>query len=317
MKTHLTPFQLFFLTFLYVFSGLSLADADSFLALILPFAAVLLWTVIGYRGAMKKRTDIADFLSAYMPKKETWIPLAFFLLTSAAEAVYLLIEAGTVLTLEANFIPFPLILAVLIGIALLTARKGVTVLGRFAELSLFLIVPLIFIHVFGDLSPMKMMGDFSGIRLVFSVMPAPIFFLLSMTMVSGDEGTTDSFRAMGKAPKDRAGFLIKTVMAATGVAVILWAFLLMFPFGKQELLLYFTEYAAYVAKLSLLFSILAHGFRKKNGKSAMMYTTLMMAAAVFTFAVIGGAIFSPFLWMLLLVALNLTVSTMLGIFAVK
>ncbi len=317
MKTHLTPFQLFFLTFLYVFSGLTLADADSFLALMLPFAVVLLWAVIGYRGAMKKRADFSDFLSAYMPKKETGIPLAFFLFTSAAEAVCLLMDAGTILTLEANFIPFPLILAVLIGIAILTARRGVTVLGRFAELSLFLLVPLIFIHLFGEFSPITMIGDFSGVRIAFSVMPAPIFFLLSMTTVSGDTGTSDGFRATGKVPKNRAEFLIKTVIAAAAIAVILKAFLWMFPLGEHELLLYFTEYMAYVAKLSLLFSVCAHGFREKKEKSAVVNMVFMIAAAVFTFAVIGGAVFSPFLWMILLISLNLTVSAMLGLFAVR
>ena len=44
---------------------------------------------------------------------------------------------------------------------------------------------------------------------------------------------------------------------------------------------------------------------------------LMLSAAVFTLATVGGAVFSPFLWLVLLVSLNLTVSTMLGIFAVK
>lgn len=317
MKTHLTPFQLFLLTFLYVFSGLSLADADSFLALILPFAVVFLWAVIGYRGAMKKRADLSDFLSAYMPKKETAIPLAFFLFTVAAEAVCSLMDVGTVLTLEANFIPFPLILAVLVGIACLTVKKGVTVLGRLAELSLFLLVPLLLVHLFGQFRPTQMSGEASGIRLVFSVMPSPVFFLLSMTTVSGDKGTSDGFRSTGNVPKDRAGFLIKTVIGGAAFAVLVRAFLLMFPFGEHELLVYFLEYMAYVAKLSLLFSILAHGFRKKNAKYATVSATLMISAAVFTLATVGGAVFSPFLWMVLLVSLNLTVSTMLGLFAVK
>jgi hypothetical protein len=317
MKTHLTPFQLFLLTFLYVFSGLSLADADSFLALILPSAVVLLWAVIGYRGAMKKRAELSDFLSAYMPKKETAIPLAFFLFTVAAEAVCLLMDAGTILTLEADFIPFPLILAVLVGIACLTARKGVTVLGRLAELSLFLLVPLFLVHLFGQFRPMQMSGEGSGIRLVFSAMPSPVFFLLSMTTVSGDEGTSDGFQSTGNAPKDRAEFLIKTVIGGAGFAVLVRAFLLMFPFGEYALLVYFLEYMAYAVKLSLLFSILAHGFRKKNAKYATVFATLMILAAVVTLAVIGGAVFSPFLWMILLVSLNLTVSTMLGLFALR
>ena len=317
MKTHLTPFQLFLLTFLYVFSGLSLADADSFLALILPFSAVLLWAVIGYRGATKKRAELSDFLSAYMPKKETAIPLAFFLFTVAAEAVCLLMDAGTVLTLEADFIPFPLILAVLIAIACLTAKKGVTVLGRLAELSLFLLVPLVLVHLFGAFHPIQTSGEASGVRLVFSVMPSSVFFLLSMTTVSGDEGTSDGFRSTGRAPRNRAGFLIKTVIGGAGFAVLARAFLLMFPFGEHALLIYFLEYMAYAVKLSLLFSILAHGFRKKNAKYATVLAMLMLSAAVFTLATVGGAVFSPFLWLVLLVSLNLTVSTMLGIFAVK
>ncbi len=317
MKTHLSAFQLFFLTFLYVFSGLSLSKTDSLLPLALPFAVSLLWAVIGYRGAMKKREDFKDFLSAYMPRRETVIPLAFFLFTSAAEAVFVLLEAGVGFFSESDFIPFSLILAVLLGIAILTARQGVTVLGRLAELSLFLIVPLIAVHLFGDYVPAEMIGAASGFRLAFSVMPAPILFLLSMTAVSCDEGTTDSFRAMRNPPKDRAGFLVRTVACASLFAVLLRAFLLMFPLGEHELLVYFLEYTAHAAKLSLLFSVCAHGFSKKSERRGTVYAVLMTLSAAFTLAVIGGAAFSPFLWVVMLVCLNTTVSSMLGIFSLK
>jgi hypothetical protein len=316
MKTHLTPLQLFLLTFLYVFSGITLCGADSLLSLLLPIVLTSLWAVIGYRGAEKRRTGMTDFLSAYLPERETSIPLAFFLFTSAAETVVTLLEAGAALWGKTDFIPFSLVLFALLGIASLAAWKGTTVLGRFAEMTLFLLVPFAVLCLFGDFRPIAAVGTASDLRLAFSVMPAPVIFLLSVTAVSGDEGTTEGFRATGGFPKNRAGFLVKTVITASFAAAFFRALLLTLPLKENNLLVYFSEYAAHVTKLSLLVLILARGFPNKK-KSAVAYVIPMVVSAVFTLAVIGGAVFSPFLWILLLVALNATVCGMLFVFALR
>lgn len=317
MKTHLTPFQLFFLAFLYVFSGFALADAISPLSFLLPIVMSILWAVVGYRGALQKRTDMTDFLSAYLPKRETVIPLSVFLFTVSAEAVITILDVSAVFWGRSDFIPFPLILAVFFGIAMLTVCKGTTALGRFSELSLFLLVPIVILHLFGDFKPMNAAETSSALRLIFSVMPSPIFFLLSMTAVSGDEGISAGFRATGSAPKNRAAFLIGIVALAATFAAILRVFLLTFPLAEKDLLSYFLEYTAHAVKLSLLFSISAHGYAKEGKGHAVIYGVCTAVAAVLTLAIKGGAVFSPFMWIFLLVSLNLTVGAMLCVFALR
>ena len=315
MKTHLTHFQLFFLTFLYVFSGTVLSDITSPLSFLFPLTVSILWAVVGYRGALQKREDMTDFLSAYLPRRETVIPLAVFIFSVSAEAVLTILDVATVFWGRSDFIPFPLILTVFFGTSMLITRKGMTVLGRVSELSLFLLVPLVILRLFGSFHPMDMVDAVSVLRLVFSVMPAPIFFLLSMTVVSGDVGISGGFRATGYAPKNRAAFLIGIVALASAVAVLLRAFLLTFPLAEKDLLAYFLEYTAHAVKISLLFSILAHGYAKEKKNHAVICGICTAVAVVLTLAIKGGAVFSPFMWIFLLVSLNLTVGLMLCIFA--
>ncbi len=315
MRTHLTPFQLFFATFLYVFSGISLSGADSLFALLLPFAAAALWCCIGYGGANRKRHDFSDFLSAYLPRKESGIPLTFFLFVTAAEAVLSLLDLSLFFHRESDFVPFALILAVLIGIAFLISRGGMTVLGRISETMLFLLVPAVAIHLFADWEPMELLSHASNLRLAFSVLPTPIWFLLAMTAVSGDRDTSDGFRATANPPKNRALFLTLTAIGGAASAALLQAFFVMFPLGKEDLLVYFLEYSAHAVKLALLFSVLTNGLIGQKQACKILPTVFMGIAAVLTLAIAGGAVFSPFLWMMLLVCLSITVAGLLGIFS--
>ncbi len=315
MKTYVSPFQLFFLTFLYVFSGITLAGADSITALLLPLGIAVLWAFVGYGGALQKRETFRDFLSAYLPKKETGIPLAFFLTVTGAELVYVLLDVGMFFRMGSDFIPFPLILAILLGIASLVCRGGMTLLGRFSELILILLVPLVSLHLLGGFEMPNLVGTASVTRLLFAVMPAPIFFLLSMTTVSGDDGTSDAFRITAKKPKNRAGYLTLTVIGGAGLAVLMRLFLIVFSFGESELLLYFLEYGAHTAKLSILISLLVQGLAGTKRNHMAYYVMFSSIAVILTAAIMGGAVFSPFLWMILLICLSFTVSAMLGIFS--
>ena len=47
-KSRITLFQLFFLSFAYVFSGLFLIREGSFLSLLIPLVSALVYGVIGY-----------------------------------------------------------------------------------------------------------------------------------------------------------------------------------------------------------------------------------------------------------------------------
>ncbi len=312
--SHLTPIQLFFLTFLYVFSGYTLTETDSVFPLLLPILAVTLWALIGWRGAAAKRGDLAELLGAYMPKRETIIPLGFFLAVTAAETAVHLFSAVVILADGADFLPFSLVFCVFVGASVLLAYKGVTVLGRVAELSLFLLVPLVVFHLFGEFAPMRITGAASGVRLLFSAMPTPIFFLLARTAVAGDPEVSAGFRASEHRPRDRSRCLVSAVILGALFAGALRAFLLLFPFAEAELLRAFLEMTAHLTKLSLLFAILAEGLATK-GNRGVFCSVFILGAGVFTFAILGGAVFSPFLWMMLLVFASMAVSGMLGVFA--
>ncbi len=314
MRTHITPVQLFLLIFLYAFSGLTLADADSVFSLILSPLAIGLWACIGCHGAKRRCENFPDLLSAYLPKRETVIPYAVFLSMSAAEATLLLVTLAESVRMRMDFLSFPLIAAVLFGIAFLIASKGATVLGRVAELSLFLLAPLLVLHAFGELSPIAVYGNTSVFRMLFHAMPSPIFYLLSVTTVSGDAHISGGFRMSAKPPKNRAGFLLKTCISAALAASLFRAMLLLLPFEEASLLLRFFELTAHVVKLAVLFSVLASSFSLSNRRHAWVCTSLVACIAVLTSAILGGAIFSPFLLMLMLVCLGAVVCGMLGIF---
>ncbi len=313
MNTHISPFQLFFISFFYVFSGITLAGADAVLTLLIPFAVFSLWTLIGCMGCMKKRNGLSEFFSVYLPKKGVPFALVFFIICASAELVYLLMDAGSFFRMGADFISFPLILGVLLGIALISCKGGMTGIGRFAEMLLFLLVPLIVLHLFGRFKAPELFGEASVIRLLFSVMPAPIFFCLSHTAVPGDQETSQAFRLSGNVPKNRAFFLFKITIGGAASAVLFRLFLMVFPFDQASLLRYFLEYGAHAVKISLLTMILFREIPSHKKGLAHLYAGAAVFALIFTLAVWSGAFFSPFLWMLILMVSNVAVCLFLGI----
>ncbi len=317
IRMHLTPFQLFFLTFLYVFSGLTLSGAESLFALLIPFAAAMLWTLIGTRGATRYREDLTDFLCAYMQRRETGLVLIFFLAVSAAQAVLQLCDMTAAVGETGAFLPFATVLLVILASVITVCRLGVTVLGRLAELSLFLLIPLVVLHLFGSWRPMAPMGMQADLHAVFSVLPAPFFFLSALSAVAGDTGATDSLGASSAVPRHRAVLVCGVMIGGAALACALRALILVKPFAQAELLLLFLEYVAHMAKLALLLCVCAYGVVGRRSEMRAATAAVMAMSAVATAAILGGAFFSPFYWILLLTVPSAAAALMLGIFAVR
>jgi hypothetical protein len=187
-RSGITFFQLFFLSFSYVFSGLFLVGARSFLPMLLPLCALILFSAAGFfflEYAPRIFTEKGRLLS-FLSMGKTHFPtkiLAFFLILTAATEALLSVMAFSVSARRfATFLPFWLIFAIILFFVLFMASHGITAVGRFSELMAFLVLPLIFRLVFWDLQPI-LLGDFSeNIYAFFLVTPAPIFYLLSMTV---------------------------------------------------------------------------------------------------------------------------------------
>ncbi len=188
-SSKLTVFQLFFLSFSYVFSGLFLIGERSFLSLLIPIGTVLLFSLWGYfltemmprGGAEKERFSFSRFFG--MPKLLS-VPLSVvFVLLAVAEAALSLIAFCFSVRSFSAFIPFWLVFIILGALVLFVAFHGLTAIGRLAELLAFLILPLIFYLVFWDVSPIELTSFSSDLYVLFTVSPAPILYLFFVTVL--------------------------------------------------------------------------------------------------------------------------------------
>ncbi len=261
MKTHISPVQLFILTFLCLFSGLMMGNADSILAVFLPAAAVSLWALIGSRGAGKKQSDLLHFLGASMPFGVAVMLLALLLILTGAEGVLLLFDAGANVQKGTSFLPPWFLLAVLLFLGLYVACKGTAVVGRVGECALFLLIPVVFLHLFGDFTVPMLWKTPETIRIFFSASPAWVWFLMASTATAGDEGVSDGFRATGKPPKHRKNAVMLAVFAGALTASLLKLFFLVLPFGESELLVYFLTLYGHVVKLAVLSALILYSVR--------------------------------------------------------
>ena len=316
-RQRITPIQLFFLTLLYVYSGLSLSGADSLFALLVPFAATALWALVGMRGAGKHRDGLRGFLSAYMRREEAVLPHLFFLTVSAAQAVCQLFDTAEVLVREADFLSFASVVAVVLAASIVLCRLGMTALGRLSETVLLLLIPLVFLHAFGGYTPMDAFGVQADVHLLFSVLPAPVFFLLSLTVTAGDAEATDSLLASSRVPRDRARLLCGVVIGGAALAVVLRAFLLILPLGEHELLARFLEYISYVVKLALLLSLCTQGTAGLAMGARTVGAGLMALAVVIAVASLGGALYSPGALLTVLVSASAAAALVLALFSIR
>ena len=125
------------------------------------------------------------------------------------------------------------------------AYHGITAVGRFSELMAFLVLPLIFRLVFWDLQPITL-GDFSeNIYAFFLVTPAPVFYLLSMTV---SEST-----AMPKAVDLR--FFPIVCFFGGGAAVLCMLLFRLYGVGETNIFFLFFGWMASAVRVGTLFCV--------------------------------------------------------------
>lgn len=183
----ITVFQLFFLTFSYVFSGLFLIGERSFLSLLIPVGTVLLFSAVGFflsenlpkMGAEKERFC---FSRVFDIPKAVAVPLnVALILFVTAEAIVSLIGFCLSVRSFSPWIPFWLTVAVSGAVVLFVAYHGLTAIGRLSELMAFLILPLIFYLVFRNVSPVDITAFSPDLHVFFTVTPIPFLYLFPVT----------------------------------------------------------------------------------------------------------------------------------------
>ncbi len=187
-RSKITLFQLFFLSFSYVFSGLFLIGARSLLPMLVPLGAVLLFSALGFvfldraPRTFAEKERFLSFLSFGKPHFFAKFFAVLLSLTAAAEALLSVVAFSFSVRKFSAFLPFWFIFALLFLLVLFIAWHGLTAVGRFSELTVFLVLPLLFWLVFWDFQPLDI-GSFSdSFYTYFLVTPAPVLYLLSMTV---------------------------------------------------------------------------------------------------------------------------------------
>lgn len=263
-KSKITTVQLFFLSFSYVFSGLFLIRERSFLSFLLPPAAMLVCSLFGYcflRCAPRTFTEkerFLHFLSCGRPHFFSRLLMAFLIFLSAAEMILTWILFSYSAHTVSAFISFSLTAVSALLLALFMASHGLTVLGRFAELSVFMIVPLLFYTVFRDFEAVEF-GAFSrNLYALLVVTPAPVFYLFSMTVSSSTS-----------MPKPIKNLSVISLCSFFGsVLAVLCAFLFLL-FGAEENNVFYLLFGwtASVIRLSLLICVCtADSFSSRFGR---------------------------------------------------
>jgi hypothetical protein len=188
--------------------------------------------------------------------------MVFLIFLSVAEMIFAWLLFARSAAAFSDFLPFPFAAALVLLLALFVASHGLTVIGRFSELSVFLMILLLFRTVFFDFQAVDFGAFSQDLYVLLTVMPAPIFYLFSMTV---SEST-----AMPKPVKKL--FVIPLISFFGAVIAVLCAFLFLL-FGMTEDSVFFLLFGwmASLIRLSLLISVctadrasvLIHG---RNGK---------------------------------------------------
>lgn len=234
MKRYLTPTQLLILTFSFMLSGLFEAGHTDFFAVLFELLIFLLAAVLGMRGARRAAPSFSSFCAAYGGERGG----AFLAVTFAALSVLPMLQTALRLTDTAwglsPFLPRYVILITVFAIAINLSRRGMTAVGRMAELSLFLLIPMLFICPFGDFLPHIRWTSPSTSEMTLSVTAAPILFLASRTVTAGDADATPAMRAGGKVPKDRSAYLVRILIGAGVAASLVYVYFSLFSFGNGD-----------------------------------------------------------------------------------
>jgi hypothetical protein len=172
--------------------------------------------------------------------------MAFLVFLSALEMLLTWILFAYSVYSFSTFISFSLTAALILFLALFIASHGLTVLGRFSELSVFWIAPLLFRTIFRDFAEVDYSAFSPDLYTLLIVTPAPLFYLFSMAVSKSI--------AMPKPIKNLSVIPLCSFLGA--LLAVLCAFLfLLFGAGERGVFYLLFGWVASVIRLSLLICV--------------------------------------------------------------
>ena len=263
-KSRITTVQLFFLSFAYVFSGLFLIRERSFLSLLLPLGMVLLFSCFGYLFLKRAQGDLTEkdrflaFLSCGRPHLVSKALAVFLIFLCAAEMLLSCLLFTYSVTLFSEFLSFTFVAAAVLLFAIWIGAHGLTVLGRFSELFVFLIGVLLFRTVFLDFQTVEYGAFSKDLYALLIVTPAPLFYLFSMTALQST--------AMPK-PLKRLGYIPLLALAGAATAVLCAFLFMLFGMGESSVFFLLFGWTASIIRLSLLLCVcVGESFTRRFGR---------------------------------------------------
>lgn len=248
----ITLFQLFFLSFSYVFSGLFLSGARSLLSFLIPLGAMVLCSSVGFfllgyaPRTFAEKGRFLSFLSMGRVSPFAKLLGVLFSFSAVAEALVSVIALTFSAHAFSRFIPFWLVFALTLALSLFAAWHGLTAVGRFSELMLLPIVPFFLYLLLWNVEPMAIGRLFEHVYVFFLVMPAPVFYLLSMTV---SEST-----AMPKAVKDLRLFPL-TMCAGALLAVLCMSLFMLYGADDGNVIFLFFGWVTGMIRAGMLFCV--------------------------------------------------------------
>ena len=255
-KSTITLFQLFFLSFSYVFSGLFLIRETAFLSILIPLAFVLLYCIPGYcflrfsPRRVSEKYGWLSFLSCGCPHKGSAVFASFLSLLGALELILGWLAFAASIHSFSDFLSFSLVAALVLPLAVFVGAHGMTVIGRFAELSVFLIVPLVFWLVFFDFVSVDFVAFSENLYAFFVISPAPILYMFA--------GTALQSTAMPNASKNPIWIPVSCFLGALTAVFCAFLFLL-YGADKNNIFLLLFGWTAALVRLSLLVCVSTAG----------------------------------------------------------
>jgi hypothetical protein len=265
-RSGITLFQLFFLSFSYVFSGLFLIRETAFLSLLVPLAFALPYCVAGYfflrlaSGAPYEKERWLAFLSGGRAHTVGRLFAAFLLLIASVELIFTWLSYTVSVSAFSEFLSFSFVAVLILLLALFVGGHGLAVIGRFAELFTFLIVPPVLWLIFWDFAPLDF-GAFSENLYAFLIVsPAPILYLFSETVLQSTAVPNGSNNPIK----------IPAVCFSGAIAAVLCAFLfLLYGADKNNIFLLLFGWMAALVRLSLLICVCTAG---RSGRTEYVCT---------------------------------------------
>ena len=251
-RSKITLFQIFFLSFAYVFSGLFLIREASFLSLLVPLAFVLLYCILGYffllcapwAGAERERW--LSFLSGGYPHTAGRIFAVFLSLLGAVELIFSWLAFTVSADSFSEFLSFSFAAVLILLLAIFVGAHGMTVIGRFSELFVFLIVPLVFWLVFFDFAAVDFRAFSENLYAFLTVSPAPILYMFSAAVLQST--------ATPNASENPLRIPVVCFLGATGAVFCAFLFLL-YGADKNNIFLLLFGWTAALIRLALLICV--------------------------------------------------------------